>query len=76
MHKQIKNEEMKKILEKMQNLILEVVEIYEESDGTPVKCKDVECPECGRFSNNYTCAWDMNKHVHFSCPHCDFFLMQ
>ncbi|WP_445487302.1 hypothetical protein [Niallia sp. 03133] len=64
------------VLEKMEKLIDTVVEIYEEANGYPDDSKEVECPGCGKMTTNYSCAWGINKHVHFYCPQCNFSMMQ
>ncbi|AJO16843.1 hypothetical protein OIO07_22000 [Bacillus paralicheniformis] len=54
-------------LERMINLINEVVEIYEQHQGEPQEKPEITCPQCQKKSTNYICDWEGEKHVHFSC---------
>ncbi|GLY09614.1 hypothetical protein [Pseudobacillus badius] len=70
--KMLKNDDPGRLVK----LIKDVLAIYEEADGNPDHSKKVECPICEMETANYACAWEINKHVHFSCEHCGMSLMQ
>lgn len=54
-----------------------VLEIYEEVDGVFGGDKpEITCPQCKGQTNDYYCAWDINKHIHFYCEHCKLSIMQ
>lgn len=53
-----------------------VVAIYEEAGGEPEVKPPIECPVCLKETTGYACAWEVNKHVHFCCEHCESYIRQ
>jgi hypothetical protein len=53
-----------------------VLELYEQHCGNPDEDTAVDCPMCEQPTRSHFCAWDMNKHVHFRCTHCQFGFVQ
>lgn len=57
-------------------LYSEIYTVYEQYNGDPSEKPYLECPGCLKKTNNYSCAWNDNQHVHFSCEHCEYTIMQ
>lgn len=61
------SKELEEGLERVPNLIEEVLQIYEQHQGEPENKPGVSCPSCLNKSSDYVCNWYENKHVHFIC---------
>ncbi|MEK5415915.1 hypothetical protein [Paenibacillus sp. FSL L8-0708] len=70
--------ELDKFIQRVGIVFEKIKDFYEEHDGNVEDDDrpDVSCPECGKPTNNYICLWSMNKHIHFSCPHCECLVRQ
>lgn len=66
----------KEFSEKMRKIDEEILNLYEDSYGSPSHHPALECPLCENETTSYGCAWNVNKHIHFYCGHCGLNMMQ
>ncbi|MCG7317988.1 hypothetical protein [Brevibacillus laterosporus] len=69
-------EDIKEYIKRIQEIHLQVSEIYKDCTGEIDPRPLIKCSFCEKETNQYYCNWKENKHIHFCCEHCGMNFMQ